>query len=95
MIVLHDQIKLYFNKGERRKIQLDVYSCKNEPFIILHASYSVVDHKGQIVTSGNCIITDKTLSLMYDASNRGLFTITITLIIADEIIKEKVVVCVS
>ena len=40
---MHDQIKLYFNKGERRKIQLDVYSCKNEPFIILNASYSVVD----------------------------------------------------
>lgn len=92
---MHDQIKLHFNKGERRKIQLDVYSCKDESFVILDATYEIIDHKAQVVASGDCAVIDKTLSYIFEASTKGLFTATITLIIADEIIKEKMVICVS
>ena len=90
-----NNIVLHLDQGERRRIQLDVYSCKNEPFVILDAAYEITGIEGEIIASGSCIISDKMLSFMYDAKEKGSFGITITLTIADEIIKEKMVIYVS
>lgn len=92
---MSSNIVLHFEKGERRRIQLDVYSCKNEPFVILDAVYEITDAKGQTIVLGDCLVSDKTLSLMYNALEKGQFTVVFTLAIADEIIKEKMVIRVT
>lgn len=86
------KIVLHLDKGERRNIQLEIYSCKNEPFSILDASYEITDTKCDIVTSGKCLISGHVLSFMYHADKKGHFTATITFLIADEIMKEKMVI---
>ena len=90
-----NNIVLHLDQGERRRIQLDVYSCADEPFVILDSTYDIVNCAGNEVESGKCIISDKTLSFMFAATGKGRFVVTITLTIADEIIKEKMVVSVS
>ena len=93
---MSSNIVLYLEKGERRRIQLDVYSCKNEPFTILDAAYEIIDANCQtVISGGDCSIKDKTLSFMYDAIEKGQFTVIFTLAIADEIIKEKMVIRVT
>lgn len=81
--------------GEDRWLRYSIVSCTPEPqdFTIEAATYSIPgfgEDGGDL--AGDCIIDDKekTIKIKVKPVKTGTFTVTFTLVIADEIIKMKV-----
>lgn len=89
-------LNFHFLEGEKRKIQLDVYSCNNdEQFIISSSEYEVFNDKEESILTGDCSVVDKTLSFIFEADYKGVFKIIVTFVIAEEILKNELAVTVT
>lgn len=76
--------ELCFLKGERRFVQFEILSTKQQKVVVIEANYTI-KHDGEIVDSGNCeIIDDSILQIMVDAFDVGSYDLEITYIIAPE-----------
>ena len=60
-------------KEIRRRIQLDVYSCKNEPFVILDAVYEITGIEGEIIASRAVLSVIKCCHLCMTQKEKGSF----------------------
>ena len=89
-------LTFHFLEGEKRKIQLEVYSCdQSEQFTISSSNYEIFNDKDESLLTGDCLITDKTLSFVFEATQKGIFYIIVTYMIAEEILKNELAVTVT
>ena len=87
--------ELKFLQGEKRYLQFEVFSTKNEKVVVTDAKYEM-SHDGVVVDSGNCeILDDSMLQVLIDAENLGSYDLEITYTITPEIrkIRCKLHVC--
>ena len=81
--------ELCFLKGERRYVQFEILSTKQQKVVVIAADYTI-KHDGEIVDSGNCeIIDDSILQIMVDAFDVGSYDLEITYTIAPEVRKVR------
>ena len=88
----HNEIEIL--SGEKRWLEFEVVSCReHNDYKILAADYESCPCYGQGATEiGNCLIDNeaKTIKMLFTPSAPGVYIITFTWSIADEIFKEKV-----
>lgn len=86
---MNDTLK--FILGERKIIQFEVISTKNEPVIITDAAWVLTYHK-QEVDRGSCTIDGNVMEILLEPNQEGTFELTITYTIAPEIRKVRCMV---
>lgn len=85
-----------FDLGETRHIRIQIHSCKNEPFEILSASYSLTEKgKTDPEDNGASVIQDHVIDQVIAPKKHGLYNLKITYHIADETLVENVEVRVN
>lgn len=81
--------ELCFLKGERRYVQFEILSTKQQKVVVLEANYTI-KHEGEVVDSGSCeIVDDSILQIMVDAFDVGSYDLEITYTIAPEVRKVR------
>lgn len=86
---MNDNLK--FILGERKIIQFEVISTKNEPVIITDATWVLTYHE-QEVDRGSCTIDENVMEILLEPNQKGTFELTITYTIAPEIRKVRCMV---
>lgn len=87
--------ELSFLKGEKRYVQFEIMSTKQQKVVVTEANYTL-SHQNEIVDSGKCEIIDcSVLQIMVDAFNIGSYDLEITYTIAPETrkVRCKIHVC--
>lgn len=80
---------LNFILGERKIVQFEVISTKNEPVIIVDATW-ILTYQDETVASGDVTITeDSTMEVTLEPPERGTYDLVITYTIAPEVRKVR------
>lgn len=82
-----------FILGEDRHVKYFVHSVKSEYFVIKEATYELM-YNGEIEASGSCEVVQEENGSNVDVKlqpkyRSNLYTLEITLMIADEVIKNR------
>ena len=84
---------IHFILGEDRHVKYFVHSVKSEYFVVKDAAYELI-YNGEVEASGNCEVIQEENGSYVDAKlqpkyRSNLYVLEITLMIADEIIKNR------
>ena len=75
--------------GEYRRFAVTLSSKSRSEFVVQRASYAL-QHEGETVDNGDCVVDGKTLLLYLGPKSEGFHVLELTIYIADEIIKKHV-----
>lgn len=81
---------MYLNKGEVRKVGIEVISQLNEDFIIETADFVIMKLTGEILEQGIPTIEEHKISTLFSANEVGKFYCEFTYRIGPEILKAKI-----
>lgn len=79
---------LDFILGERKAVQFEVNSTKNEPVVVTEARWTLSDH-GAEVMAGECTIDGNRMEVLLEPEGEGRFELTVTYSIPPEIRKVR------
>lgn len=81
--------ELCFLKGEKRYIQFEILSTKQQQVVVLNAEY-IIKHDGETITTGQCEIVDNSiLQILVEMLDVGSYDLEITYTIAPEVRKVR------
>lgn len=83
-----------FILGEQKYIDFTVTSKTDEVFVIASANYELKDGS-EIISSGQCDLEDKTISVLLEPLKRGRFILEISYVIPPETRKARVLINVT
>lgn len=79
---------LDFILGERKNVQFEVNSTKNETVVVTEARWTLSDH-GEEIMSGECVIEGNRMDVLLEPNREGRFELTVTYAIPPEIRKAR------
>lgn len=89
-------MSIRFDFGERKHVQLLIHSVKNDNFVILDASYTLIKKRTGVTESqGPCEINDHIIDTIISPQEKGTYELKITYHIADETLIESIEVLVA
>ena len=87
--------ELHFLKGEKRYVQFEIMSRKQQKVVVVDAEYEI-SHCDEIIASGKCeIVDDCILQILTEQLDVGSYNLEITYTIAPEIGKVRCKIHVS
>lgn len=88
---MNASMNVVFDIGEIKHVKLMIHSLKNEPFVIVDASYSLSKRGVDgIEEQGVCTIDSHIIDMIIHPKEKGEYTLKVTYHIADETLIENV-----
>lgn len=80
-----------FDLGETRHVRIEILSCKNDPFEISSASYTLTARgDAEPESQGTSVIMDHVIDQVITPQKRGIYILAVTYRIADETLIENI-----
>lgn len=80
-----------FDFGETRHIKIEILSCKDDPFEILSASYTLTARgETEPESQGASVIMEHVIDQVITPQKRGIYILAVTYRIADETLIENI-----
>lgn len=86
-----NNMSVVFDLGETRHVKLLIHSCKNDPFEVASASYSLTK-KGEAEPEdeGAAVIYGHMLDMVITPKEKGYYNLQVVYHIADEVLIENI-----
>lgn len=83
-------MNVVFDFGETRHIKLLIHSCKNDPFEVTSASYSLTKRgRTEPEAEDAAVIYGHVIDMVITPMEKGCYSLKVTYHIADEVLIEK------
>ena len=79
---------LDFIVGEKKYVQFEIISTKNEKVVITEATYTIA-HDGELFTSGSCEVEENIMQFLAEMNEYGVYDVEVTYKVAPEVRKAR------